>query len=181
MPYADLNIGILALQGAFRKHQEAISTKTTLIRYPHELSSCDGLIIGGGESTVIWKQAEEMNLIDALKSFPGPIFGTCAGLIVLQRLGLLDIEIKRNGYGRQIHSFMGTIEWGEERLSMPFIRAPIIQNVGKGVDILATFEQTPVLVRKGRYLGATFHPELTHERRFYDLFFSLHKRDLPLP
>ena len=123
----EVRLGILALQGAIEKHCEVSPLPMRSVRYPHELADCDGLIIPGGESTTIWKQMEEMGFIEVLKTFSGAIFGTCAGLIIMARLGLLDIAIERNGYGRQIQSFECSVDFQGDAMRALFIRAPRIR------------------------------------------------------
>ncbi|MCH9611227.1 MAG: Pyridoxal 5'-phosphate synthase subunit PdxT [Chlamydiales bacterium] len=164
---------MLALQGAFEKHREICPVPTRLVRYPHELDSCDGLIIPGGESTTIWKQMEEMDFIPALKNYTGALFGTCAGLIILAKLGLLAIEVERNGYGRQIDSFLTSLEFDGQDIAALFIRAPRILSVGKEVEVLARHKDEPVIVQQGRVLASTFHPELTGELALHHHFLRL--------
>lgn len=173
LPFEEIKIGVLALQGAFEKHREICEAPSVLVRYVEELDSCDGLIIPGGESTVIWKQMEEMGFISALKAFPAPIFGTCAGLIILARLGLLDCEVERNGYGRQIDSFQASLDFKGVPMASLFIRAPRIKSIGKGVQVLMSHEGEPVAVQQGRYLASTFHPELTGEKGLHNHFLQL--------
>lgn len=173
MPFEGIRLGVLALQGAFEKHREICPVPTKLVRYVHELESCDGLIIPGGESTTIWKQMEEMGFIPALKGFPGGIFGTCAGLIIMAKLGLLTIEVERNGYGRQIDSFLTSLDFQGTPLAALFIRAPRIRSVTDDVSVLARHLEEPVIVQQGRYLASTFHPELTGELALHNHFLSL--------
>ncbi|MCH9608670.1 MAG: Pyridoxal 5'-phosphate synthase subunit PdxT [Chlamydiales bacterium] len=161
-------VGVLALQGGFAKHCEMIGKLAVEIRHPDELISCDGLVIPGGESTVLEIVGKPM--LDAIKAFDRPIFGTCAGAILLGKLGLIDIDLLRNGYGRQIHSFSAKIPFQEETLEAVFIRAPIITQVGPKVQVLAMCDQHPVLVQQGKYLAATFHPELTEQTIVHDYF-----------
>ena len=178
-------LGVLALQGDFAKHIEvlfALGVETCEVRKPEDLKLCDGLIIPGGESTVMLRQIDFIQMREPLLSFAKghPIFGTCAGLIIMARqvhsfslepLQLLDIEVERNAFGRQVDSFqteislelMGDASSREERcVPAFFIRAPRIRVCGKGVQVLAQLEgEEPILVRQGDHLGATFHPELT--------------------
>ena len=171
MPIEELKIGVLALQGAFEKHREILKVPTRLIRYPEELGSIDGLIIPGGESTTMKKQMEEMNF--ALESFDRPIFGTCAGAILLADLGKLSIEIKRNGYGSQINSFITSLDFEGKPISALFIRAPIIESVDPHVEVLAEHDGSPVVVRQNNCLAATFHPELTGDTAIHDYFLEM--------
>ncbi len=171
--FEGIKVGVLALQGAFEKHREICEAPSVLVRYVDQLDSCDGLIIPGGESTVIWKQMEDMGFISALQTFPRPIFGTCAGLIILARLGLLNCEIERNGYGRQIHSFQASLDFNGVSIASLFIRAPRIRSIGKGVQILMSHQEEPVAVQQGHHLGSTFHPELTGAKGLHNHFLQL--------
>ncbi len=162
-------IGVLALQGAFAKHLDVLKkmgVASMEVRHKQELEQCDGLIIPGGESTTFEIVGRE--LLDAIASFEGTIFGTCAGAIVLSKLGLIDIDVLRNGYGRQIASKVDTIYFDNKPTTAVFIRAPIITEVGAEVNVLATYQGRAVAVEQGRYLATTFHPELTEESTFHD-------------
>lgn len=183
-------IGILALQGDFAKHAETLSRLNISYRYVRsraDIKGIAGLIIPGGESSTIGKMLVRTELLDALKdeSRKGlPIFGTCAGMIVLAReldqteqprLALMDITVRRNAYGRQIASFEADIETnipGVPSLRGVFIRAPKIVNKSAEVEILASFEGDPVLVRQGSLLAASFHPELTTETGVHRFFYE---------
>src|SRR5271168_3554866 len=173
-----MNIGILAIQGDYEAHAkmlERMGVAYTYVRRPEDLKDVAGVILPGGESTTHLKVMTEEGLFDALKQFAsngGAFFGTCAGAILLARavhgppqdsLGLLDISVLRNGYGRQLASdvHMGKTKLRKEPLEMVFIRAPIIESVGQGIEVLAEDAGHPVLVREGRVMAATFHPELT--------------------
>ncbi len=172
-----LTVGVLALQGAFAKHQEVLKSlgiATLQVRTPEELLFCNGLIIPGGESTTILRQLHYIELVEPLLEFAKtkPIFGTCAGIILMSKevlnpptpsLGLLDIVIERNAYGRQIESFATEIKISSLSCTTHafFIRAPRIKHCGPDVKILATHGEEPVLVRQGLHLGATFHSELS--------------------
>lgn len=175
---ADVTIGVLALQGAFAKHIQMIQFlgyPTVEVRKPKELEKCQGLIIPGGESTVMTRQIKFIEMGGALQEFAknNPIFGTCAGLIlisreiigdVMQPMGLLDIAVERNAFGRQVESFTVDLEVDivpKQEFNAVFIRAPRIRQASQEVKILAHYEGEPVLVQQGRHLGATFHPELT--------------------
>jgi 5'-phosphate synthase pdxT subunit len=179
-------IGILAIQGDFSAHTKALTesgAEAVEIRNPSGLANIDALILPGGESTTMLKFLERGNFLDALKEFASqkPVFGTCAGSILLARevrhpaqvsLGLLDAIVERNAYGRQIDSSILTAPTalGAEPLEMVFIRAPRIVETGPEVEVLARRDGFPVLVRQGRILAATFHPELSTDRRVHQLF-----------
>ena len=183
-------IGVLALQGDYAAHAEALAEAgaiPSLVKSPEDLrpngESLDGLIIPGGESTTMLKFLEQRGLFESLKDFTAhrPVFGTCAGAILLARevrrphqrsLQALDAVVERNAYGRQIDSTILTeptsLPGGP--LEMVFIRAPRFVETGKGVEVLASREGFPVLVRQGKLLAATFHPELSKDRRIHKLF-----------
>jgi len=173
-------VGVLALQGAFREHARALraaGADVVEVRLPEQLDGLDGLVIPGGESTTITKLAALYGLDDAIRGFEGPVFGTCAGMILVDRshLGLADLEVDRNAYGRQVASFEADLELnGEERpFRGVFIRAPRVRNVGPGVEVLAELDGEPVLLRDGRVLVAAFHPELTDDSRIHERFLEL--------
>ena len=185
-----MKIGILAVQGDFEAHAAMLAgldTETVEVRTTKDLEDCDGLILPGGESTTQLQFLREEGLFDRIKSFAekgGAIFGTCAGAILLatevnnpeqDSLDLLDMVVLRNAYGRQIASDVvsGTSSLKEGPMEMVFIRAPIIENVGKGVEVLAEYAGNPVLVQKGRIMAATFHPELTDDPTVHLRFFEL--------
>ena len=192
-----MKIGVLALQGAFAEHQsvlESLGVEVVQVRLPQHLAQLDGLIIPGGESTTIGKLAEDFNLIQPLRLFgrEHAIWGTCAGAIFLSKdigrkqplLELMNITVARNAFGRQVDSF-------EVDLSMPcllevdpvdrpfrtvFIRAPIIESVGKGVEILSQLSDGRIVAaRQGQLLATSFHPELTGDDRFHRYFMELAK------
>ena len=174
-----LRIGVLAVQGNFREHAAVLrrlGAQPVEVRLPRELEGIDGLIIPGGESTAITRLMRLYGLDDALRSFGGPIFGTCAGMIVLDRehLGLADIRAVRNAFGRQVHSFEADVDicQGDEPVRAIFIRAPWIEDAGPDVEILAEVDGHPVLARDGRILVAAFHPELTDDTRIHELFLN---------
>lgn len=173
-------IGILAIQGDYEAHSKVLDrlgVKWTYIRRPEDVNGAAGIILPGGESTTHLKVMREEGLWDALLQFHsrgGAFFGTCAGAILLARevhnppqasLGLLDVVILRNGYGRQLASDVheGKTTLRDEPMEMVFIRAPIIESIGTAVDVLAEDAAHPVLVQQGRILAATFHPELTDD------------------
>jgi pyridoxal 5'-phosphate synthase pdxT subunit len=175
-----LKIGVLALQGAFREHAAVLrrlGAEVVEVRLPEELDGLDGLVIPGGESTTILHLAALYGLDDALRAFAGPVFGTCAGMIVLDRehLGLADLEVDRNAYGRQVQSFEAdvTLAGEDEPLRGVFIRAPRVRALGEGVEVLGELDGEPVLVRDGRLLLASFHPELTDDPRVHERFLEI--------
>jgi len=147
------------------------------VRLPEELDGLDGLVIPGGESTTIMRLARIYGLDEAIRRFPGAIFGTCAGMIVLDRehLGLADLEVDRNAYGRQVWSFEADVELEGDALPLHgvFIRAPRARELGPGVEVLGQLDGEPVLVRDDRLLLATFHPELTDDLRVHELFLDM--------
>lgn len=185
------NIGVLAIQGDYAAHATALSDSGAIpheIRKPDQLVELDGLILPGGESTTMLKFLERNGLFEALLAFAQqkPVFGTCAGSILLAKevlnptqrsLGLLDMAVERNAYGRQIDSAIlveqTSLPGGP--LEMVFIRAPRIVSVGPEVEVLASREGFPVLVRQGRLMAATFHPELSADRRVHGLFVAIVK------
>jgi 5'-phosphate synthase pdxT subunit len=185
-------VGVLALQGDFDAHAKAVDRAgavAALVRSSPDLEGLDGLIIPGGESTTMLKLLHAENLMEPLREFGRrrPIFGTCAGAILLasevsspsqESLGLIDIGVERNAYGRQIDSRVTSVtpEAEFESRTKPgdmeavFIRAPIIRRVGKGARVLVRYDGDPVLVEEGRHIVATFHPELSSDRRVHELF-----------
>jgi len=195
-----MKIGILALQGDYEKHSEILDElglDTILIRYPNEIKDIDGLVIPGGESTTLTRLMRRMNFYNTIIEFAKekPILGTCAGLILMairthhelvKPLGLLDIEVDRNGYGRQIHSFTEILPVQlnnhVEKITATFIRAPKIVKAGKNVEILAESNGEICAVKQGKHIGLTFHPELNGVSIFHQLAFlsnsiSLHKKN----
>ena len=173
-------IGVLALQGAFREHAAALrklGADVVDVRLPHELDGLDGLVIPGGESTTIVRLAELYGLDEAIRSYAGPIFGTCAGMIVLDRehWDLADLVVDRNAFGRQVRSFEADVDLAEDEIPLRgvFIRAPRIRDAGAEVEVLGALDGEPVLVRDGRLLLASFHPELTDDLRVHELFLLL--------
>jgi 5'-phosphate synthase pdxT subunit len=175
-----MRIGVLALQGAFREHVRvlrALGADVVEVRRPEDLDGLDGLVIPGGESTTIVRLAALYGLDDAIRAYRGPIFGTCAGMIVLDRthLGLADLVVDRNAYGRQVRSFEAEVALaGDERpLEGVFIRAPRIRQLGPEVEVLGEMDGEPVLVRDGRLLLAAFHPELTDDMRVHERFLDI--------
>lgn len=181
-----MTIGVLAVQGDFdahRKRLEELGADVVLVRKPEQLDEIDGLVIPGGESGAFLKILGEQG-IAKLKAFVRikPTFGTCAGAIMLAKevtnpeqpgLGALDIRIRRNAYGRQIDSSIRTGELGDSPLEMVFIRAPRIERLGPGVEVIATEGNDPVVVRQGKAMAATFHPELSDDVRIHRAFLDL--------
>ena len=175
-----LSIGVLALQGAFREHARALrklGAEVVEVRLPEELEGLDGLVIPGGESTTIMRLAALYGIDEAIRSFDGAILGTCAGMILLDRkhLGLADLEVDRNAFGRQVKSFEADVELADDEIPLRgvFIRAPRIKSAGPDVEVLGELDGEPVLVRDGRLLLASFHPELTDDLRVHELFVKL--------
>jgi len=144
------------------------------VRKPEQLDGLDGLVVPGGESTTFMRLMRLYGLDEAVRSFGGPVFGTCAGMIILDRrhLGLIDVEVDRNAYGRQVASFEADLRLRDEdeALRGVFIRAPRVREVGRDVEVLAEHDGEPVLLRQGRFLVASFHPELTEDTRVHELF-----------
>jgi 5'-phosphate synthase pdxT subunit len=172
-----LGIGVLAVQGNFREHVamlRKLGADALEVRKPGELERLDGLVIPGGESTTFTRLMELYGLDEAVRDFRGAVFGTCAGMIVLDRdhLGLVDIRVRRNAFGRQVSSFETDLQLpgGDAPLRAVFIRAPWIEEVGPRVEVLAEVDGHPVLAREGRFLVAAFHPELTDDTRLHELF-----------
>jgi 5'-phosphate synthase pdxT subunit len=175
-----MKIGVLALQGNFREHAamlRRLGASVVEVRKPEQLEELDGLVIPGGESTTFMRLMRLYGLDEAVRRFGGPMFGTCAGMIVLDRghLGLVDVVVDRNAYGRQVASFEADLELeGEEKpLRGVFIRAPRVREAGPAVEVLAEHEGEPVLLRDGRFLVASFHPELTDDTRVHQRFLEL--------
>ena len=175
-----MKIGVLAVQGNFREHVamlQRLGVEAIEVRLPEQLEGVDALVIPGGESTTFMRLMRLYGLDEAVRRFQGPMFGTCAGMIVLDRehLGLVDLVVDRNAYGRQVASFEADLELaGDERpLRGVFIRAPRVRELGGDVEILAEHDGEPVLVREGRFLVASFHPELTDDTRVHERFLEL--------
>jgi 5'-phosphate synthase pdxT subunit len=174
-----VKIGVLALQGNFREHAamlRRLGADPVEVRKPEQLDDVDGLIVPGGESTTFMRLMRLYGLDEAIRAFDRPILGTCAGMIVLDRdhLGLADVEVERNAYGRQVSSFEADLKLAgeDEPLRGVFIRAPRVRETGEDVEVLAEHEGRPVLVRDGRILVASFHPELTDDARVHELFLN---------
>jgi 5'-phosphate synthase pdxT subunit len=180
-----MKIGILAVQGDFREHAamlRRLGVEPVEVRKPEQLENVDGLVIPGGESTAIMRLIRIYGLEEALRRFERPVFGTCAGMILLDRdhLGLVDVGVRRNAYGRQVASFEADLELAgeDEPLRGVFIRAPRVADHGPGVEVLAGLDGEPVLLRDGRYLVASFHPELTGDTRVHELFLELVREEV---
>jgi 5'-phosphate synthase pdxT subunit len=172
-----MRIGVLALQGNFREHAamlRRLGADVVEVRKPEQLDGLDGLVVPGGESTTFMRLMRLYGLDEAVRSFGGPMFGTCAGMIVLDRghLGLMDLDVDRNAYGRQVASFEADLRLAgeEEPLRGVFIRAPRVRDRGADVEVVAELDGEPVLLRQGRFLVASFHPELTEDTRVHELF-----------
>ena len=172
-----LRIGVLAVQGNFREHAamlRRLGAEVIEVRKPEQLDGLDGLVIPGGESTAFTRLMRLYGLDEAIRCFEAPVFGTCAGMIVLDRnhLGLVDLAVTRNAFGRQLASFESDLEVAglDTPVRAVFIRAPWIDEVGPGVEVLAEIDGHPVLARDGRFLVASFHPELTDDTRLHELF-----------
>jgi len=185
-----MKIGILAVQGDFEAHAamlDRLGVLHTFVKSPGDLSGIDGLILPGGESSTHLKFLTEEGLLETIRRFSaegGAFFGTCAGAILLASevknpeqasLGLANMTVLRNGYGRQLSSEVrfGPCRLKDDSLEMVFIRAPIIERTGQGVEVLAESEGCPVLVRQGKILAATFHPELTDDATVHQHFLHL--------
>ncbi len=175
-----MRVGVLALQGNFREHLAALArlgVEGVEVRKPEQLDGLDGLIVPGGESTTFMRLMRLYGLDEAIRRFSGAVFGTCAGMIVLDRhhLDLVDVEVERNAYGRQVASFEADLELkGEgEPLRGVFIRAPRVREAGPAVEVLAEHDGEPVLLRQGRFLVASFHPELTDDLRVHERFLEM--------
>lgn len=186
-----MNIGVLAIQGDYEAHKlrlQHLGAEVTLVRKPEQLNGIDAIVIPGGESSTFLNFLRDHGFLERLRDFvrSKPAFGTCAGAILLARevenppqvsLGALDIRIRRNAYGRQKQSSIheARTRLGEQPLEMVFIRAPRIMSTGKDVEILATEGGDPVLVRQGKVMAATFHPELSADTRVHQEFLKLVK------
>jgi 5'-phosphate synthase pdxT subunit len=185
-------IGVLALQGDFAEHIAALGrlgAEAIPVRLPDELQGIDGLVIPGGESTTIGKLMRDYRLTDEVRGLIAegmPVLGTCAGMIALaqkppgtdqEALGVMDIEVRRNAFGRQVDSFEVDLDipvLGSAPFHAVFIRAPVIERVGSSVEILASLpDGTPVAAREGDLVAAAFHPELTPDLRFHEYFLTL--------
>jgi 5'-phosphate synthase pdxT subunit len=182
-----MNVGVLALQGAFIEHIKTLrelSVQPVAVRLPEQLDGLDALIIPGGESTTIGKLAVTYKLLEPLRLFAAakPVWGTCAGMIMLAKdigrdqplIGVMDIQVNRNAFGRQVDSFETDLtvpELGAEPFRAVFIRAPLVTGVSDGVQVLARLEEGGIVaVRQGFWMATAFHPELTPDNRFHRYF-----------
>jgi 5'-phosphate synthase pdxT subunit len=186
-----MTIGVLAIQGDFEAHMvrlKQLGAEVTLVRKPEQLDAIDGIVIPGGESSTFLNFLAEHGFLEKLREFvrSKPTFGTCAGAILLAKevenppqasLGALDIRIRRNAYGRHLESSIqdAQTKLGDQPLEMVFIRAPKIVSTGKEVEVLATAKGDPVLVRQGKVMASTFHPELSDDTRVHQEFLKLVK------
>ncbi len=190
--YTDRFVGVLALQGDYEAHQaqlNRLNVRNVLVRQPVDMQSIDSLIIPGGETTTMSILLDRFDMRTPLEAFgrTHPVYGTCAGMIMLSKniednisgvkpLGLMDIDVVRMGYGRQVHSFenglKATLDKGEVSLTATFIRAPRITRAGDGVTVLATYDNHPVLVRQGNLLAGSFHTELEDDTTVLEYFLN---------
>lgn len=187
-----MKVGVLGLQGDVREHLaalEEVDVTGVVVRRPDEIAAVDALILPGGESTTIGKLLDRFELLEPIRERATagmPLFGTCAGLILMasevvgpqdapHRLSVMDVGVRRNAYGRQVDSFEADLEVRglPEPARAVFIRAPAVERVGKGVEVLATWEDRPVLLRQGRLLASSFHPEIGGESRIHELFVEI--------
>jgi 5'-phosphate synthase pdxT subunit len=187
-----MKVGVLALQGDVREHEralDAVGATPVRVKRSDELNSVEGLIIPGGESTTIGKLLDRFELLGPLNeriSDGMPVYGTCAGLILMastvvgkedapHRVGALDVDVRRNAYGRQLDSFEAGLEVAglDTPFTAVFIRAPVIERTGEDVSVMAAYDGHPVLVRQGRLLASSFHPEMTADRRIHEMFIDM--------
>ena len=186
-----MKAGVLGLQGDVREHVRALEeagAAAVVVKHPDELDEVDALVLPGGESTTIGKLLTRFGLLEPIgeRAAAGmPLYGTCAGMILMarsvvgdeapHRLGALDVTVRRNAYGRQVDSFEADVAVAglEEPFRAVFIRAPAVERVGSGVEVLATHDGAPVMVRQDNLLASSFHPEMTGDGRVHELFLSL--------
>jgi len=186
-----LKIGVVALQGAVSEHIDsfaALGVEAVPVRLPSDINGLQAIVLPGGESTTISRLMADFALLDVIRALARqgiPIFGTCAGVILLAKrvigftldtIGVMDIEVRRNAYGRQVDSFETDLDiqaLGNVPFRGVFIRAPVIEKVGDGVEILCRLNGVPVAVQQGKVLACTFHPELTGDLRFHKYFLDL--------
>lgn len=186
-----MKIGVLALQGAVAEHIQILNkldVNASAVRLASQFRGLDGLIIPGGESTTIGKLLQDYEMLEPLREMARsgfPVFGTCAGMILLaktasalpyQTLGLIDMEVERNGFGRQVDSFEADLsipELGDIPFHGVFIRAPVITRVLNGAQVLCTYNGKPAAIRQGKALACAFHPELTDDTRFHKYFLTM--------
>lgn len=190
-----MKIGVLALQGAVAEHIQMLSSleiEAVAVRLPSELDSLDALIIPGGESTTMSRLLSDYGLKEPIRDLIDeglPAFGTCAGLVLLARkvdrldagpIGVMDIEVKRNAFGRQVNSFeadLATQALGDRPFHGIFIRAPLVDKAGPGIEVLCQYNDAIVAARQGKVLACAFHPELTDDSRFHRYFLDLIRGD----
>ncbi|MBN2279825.1 MAG: pyridoxal 5'-phosphate synthase glutaminase subunit PdxT [Candidatus Marinimicrobia bacterium] len=184
---SDITVGILGLQGAFHKHQkmlERLSVNPIIIRYPEEIEKCQGIILPGGESTTMTKLLKSMALFEPLQKYNGPMFGTCAGAILLStgcddprvdHLAKIPVQTSRNAFGRQIESFVAPIQIKDfdSDFQGVFIRAPQFEKIIGTIEVLGRLNQQPVFLKYGNVLVSSFHPELTDDIRIHQYFLNL--------
>ncbi|ABR31692.1 glutamine amidotransferase [Thermosipho melanesiensis] len=187
-----MKIGVSGIQGDFREHKvmlERLGVEVLVVRKPEELDEVEGLVIPGGESTTMIRIMKMVNLYEKLKEkiLSGfPVFGTCAGMILLSKevvnfkqdsLGVIDIKVERNAYGRQVDSFETDVEIKgfDKSYRAIFIRAPKVVDYGNDVEVLSIYEDAPILLRQKKVLVASFHPELTEDTRVHEYFLSMVK------
>ena len=189
-----MKVGVLGLQGDVREHAQALDESgatPVVVKHAHELAEVDALIIPGGESTTIGKLLDRFSLLELVRERVEsgmPLYGTCAGLILMaddvvgshsapHRIGSMDISVRRNAYGRQVDSFEADLDVDgfDDSFHAVFIRAPVVESAGEAVEVLATWDEHPVLVRQGSMLGSTFHPEMTSDARLHRMFVDMVK------
>ena len=186
----NMQIGVLALQGAFAAHSDcltSIGVQSIEVRTPEQLNSVDALLMPGGESSTMSQLLESSGLFDPISTRIAvgmPVFGTCAGMILLaseildgrsdqRSFSAIDVSVRRNAFGRQVDSFEATINSSVGDFHGVFIRAPRIERVGEDVEVLGSINDEPVLVRQGNVLAASFHPELSNDARLHEYFVSI--------
>ncbi|MED7787960.1 pyridoxal 5'-phosphate synthase glutaminase subunit PdxT [Francisella sp. 19X1-34] len=177
-----VKVGVLAIQGAYAKHSDmlkSLGADVRLVKSSADFESIDKLVIPGGESTTLLNVLAKHSLFDKLRDFCSkkPVFGTCAGSIILSKgpsyLGLIDLTVERNAYGRQLDSFITNLEFDGGSISGMFIRAPRFVSIGDNVDVLSSYNHSPVLVRQGNVLVSSFHPELTNDASIHQYFLNM--------
>lgn len=177
-----VNVGVLAIQGGFQKHAEmleSLGAEVKLVKLANDFDKIDRLIIPGGESTALLNLLNKHQIFDELQDFCSrkPVFGTCAGSIILSKgseyLSLIDLEVERNGYGRQVDSFVTDLGFMSNSIKAVFIRAPKFTRVGNNVEVLTKFDDSPVLVRQDNILVSSFHPELTEDSSVHKYFLNI--------
>jgi pyridoxal 5'-phosphate synthase pdxT subunit len=187
-----VKVGVLGLQGDVREHESALDKSgatPVVVKHARQLADVQAMIVPGGESTTIGKLLDRYGLLEPLRERVRsgmPVYGTCAGLILLasdvvgkedapHRIGSLDVTVRRNAYGRQVDSFEADLDVDglDEDFRAVFIRAPVIESAGESVEVLASWDERPVLVRQGPLLGSTFHPEMTSDERLHEMFVAM--------